>query len=111
MPKNKDITPEVQSDFVICSQCGTEIERVAQPGQTLQPTGVFVCDQCADDNNYHAYRAEMVDMEDEEKPEVPMIASRFSFLKVKAQEAKKRIEARKKAEEPKLEEPTAGQEE
>lgn len=105
MPKDKVTSVEVTQDTIICSQCGTEVERIAQPGQTLQPTGVFVCDQCADDNNYHAYRAEMIDMEDEEKPEVPMIASRFSFLKVKAQEAKKRIEARKKAEEP-----TAGQE-
>lgn len=42
---------EIVSDEITCTKCAKTEERVAQPGQVLQPSQDYVCDACQDAHN------------------------------------------------------------
>lgn len=98
MPKEINEVKVKQSDHILCSRCGKDVERIAPEGVELQETPVFVCDECQDELQIDSYKAELAEAEGE----VP--AGRKAFLKVRAKEARERIKARETEEAPGQEE-------
>jgi hypothetical protein len=87
MPKNtKPIYPD--HDDLVCAACGKVEVRNALPGQVLQPTPGWVCEDCQHERNLPVYKQEL-----EEKPE-GFTTAREAYLKVQVKAAEARIAAK-----------------
>lgn len=89
MPKTKVTAPVYPDhDDLVCTKCGFVLEREAQPGQVLQPSPGYICDDCSDEANLPVYEAEIA-----EKPE-GFTTAREAFLKNKIAAIKERVAER-----------------